>query len=187
MRRLQIGVIGSCSDLNYSKATEEFAVNLGKLIAKRKYTLVFGAEKDIDSLPTIAAVAAKNSGGETLGVTYEKGLELFSEKAASVVVAAGLVRGGGRETVLMLSCDAVISLSGGSGTLNEICVAYQANIPVITVKGFGGWSDKLADTYLDDRKRYKFVSATTTKEALDLAETAIKERMSNAYHSFYLC
>lgn len=180
MRRLQIGVIGSCSDLNYSQVAKKFAESLGELIAERKYTLVFGAEKDIDSLPTIAAVSAKKSGGETVGVTYEKGLELFSENAASIVVASGLVRGGGRETVLILSCDVVIALSGGSGTLNEICIAYQANIPVITVLGFGGWSDKLADTYLDDRERYKFVSAKTAEEALDFAENAVKERVSNS-------
>lgn len=172
MRRLQIGVIGSCNDLNYSKASEKFAAELGELIAKGKYTLVFGAEKDINSLPAIAAVAAIQYGGETLGVTYEKGLEIFTEKAASVVVAAGLVRGGGREIVLILSCDVVIAIAGGSGTLNEICIAYQAGIPVITVPDFGGWSEKLAETYLDDRKRYKFVHASTPKAALNLAVCA---------------
>ncbi len=180
MRRLQIGIIGSCSDLNYSKAAEDFAKELGKLIAEKKYTLGFGAEKDIDSLPTIAARAAMQAGGETLGVTYEKGLKLFGEDAASVVVATGLVRGGGRETVLMLSCDVVIALSGGSGTLNEICVAYQANIPAVTVKGFGGWSDKLAGTYLDDRNRYRFASASTAQEALKLAISAVNEEQKDA-------
>jgi uncharacterized protein (TIGR00725 family) len=180
MRRLQIGVIGSCGDLNYSEAAEAFAAELGELIAKNKCTLVFGAEKDIDSLPTIAALAAKNLGGETLGVTYEKGLKVFCEEAASVLVAAGLVRGGGRETVLMLSCDAVIAIAGGSGTLNELCVAYQANIPVITVNSFGGWSEKLAGTYLDDRKRYKFVAASNPKEALSLALRVAQGRLKNA-------
>ena len=180
MRRLQIGVIGPCSDLNYSEAAEKFAVELGKLIADGKYTLVFGAEKDIDSLPTIAAVSAKQAGGETLGITYEKGLKLFGEEAASVVVATGLVRGGGRETTLMLSCDVVIALAGGSGTLNEVCVAYQANIPVVTVSNFGGWSKKLAGTYLGDRKRYKFLAASEPKEALDLAVSAAQERLTNA-------
>ncbi len=174
MRRLQIGVIGSCSDLNYSKAAEKFAKELGKLSGKKKYTLVFGAEKDINSLPTVAALAARKAGGETLGVTYEKGLEIFNEEAASTVVTTGLVRGGGRETVLMLSCDAVIALAGGSGTLNEICVAYQANIPVIVVDAFGGWSDKLADEFLDDRKRYKFKCAKTPEGAVNLALESLK-------------
>lgn len=174
MRRLQIAVIGSCSDLSYSTAAENFAKELGRLIAENKSTLVFGAEKDIDSLPTIAARAAIKASGETLGITYEKGLEIYDSEAASVIVSSGLVRGGGRETTLMLSCDVAIALSGGSGTLNEICVAYQASIPVVAVQGFGGWSDKLAGTYLDDRRRYKFIPASSPGEAVESAVNAAK-------------
>lgn len=172
MRRLQIGVIGSCSDLNYSNEAEKFVQELGRRIAENGYTLVFGAEKDIDSLPTIAALAAKKAGGETVGVTYEKGLDVFNQEAATIVIATGLVRGGGRETTLMLSCDAVIAIAGGSGTLNEICVAYQANIPVVVIDRFGGWSKQLANSFLDDRKRYKFTIASTPTEAIKLAVKA---------------
>lgn len=64
MRNIQIGVIGSCSDLAYSQTARKFASELGIKIAKGGYTLVFGAEKDIDSLPTVAAVAAKKTGGQ---------------------------------------------------------------------------------------------------------------------------
>jgi len=170
MSKLQIGIIGSCSDLEYSKQAVTFAREVGQLIAARQHTLIFGAEKDIQSLPTVAARAAVAAGGRTVGITYEKGLEIFDDKSASVVIATGLVRGGGRETVLMLSCNVVIALAGGSGTLNEICVAYQAGIPVVTVDLFGGWSAKLAGEYLDDRRRYKFVAAHTPSEALQIAE-----------------
>lgn len=172
MRRLQIGVIGSCSDLNYSDEAEKFVRELGKRIAESGYTLVFGAEKDINSLPTITALAARAAGGETVGITYEKGLDIFEPEAATVVVASGLVRGGGRETALILSCDTVIAIAGGSGTLNEICVAYQANIPVVVVDRFGGWSEQLANTFLDDRKRYRFAIAKTPAEAVKLAVKA---------------
>jgi uncharacterized protein (TIGR00725 family) len=180
MRKLQIGVIGSCSDLNYSQAAEDFAKKLGALIANKDYTLVFGAEKDINSLPTIAAIEAKRNGGTTIGITYEKGLGIFNEESASCVIATGLVRGGGRETTLMLSCDVVIAISGGSGTLNEMCVAYQANIPVIVADGFGGWSDKLTDEYLDDRRRYKFVSGNNAEQILDIAMAILQREPQNA-------
>lgn len=179
MRRLQIGVIGSCSDLNYSSDAEKFVCELGKRIAEGGYTLVFGAEKDINSLPTLAALASIKAGGETVGITYEKGLDIFNQDSASTIIATGLVRGGGRETTLMLSCDVAIAIAGGSGTLNEICVAYQANIPVVVVDIFGGWSDKLTDTYLDGRKRYKFIKASDPKMALDLAVSSVKSVMSN--------
>ena len=172
MRRLQIGVIGSCSDLNYSDEAEKFAGELGRCIAESGYTLVFGAEKDANSLPTITALAARTAGGETVGVTYEKGLDIFEPEAATIVVSSGLVRGGGRETALMLSCDTVIAIAGGSGTLNEICVAYQANIPVVVVDRFGGWSEQLANSFLDDRKRYRFAAAKTPAEAIKLAVKA---------------
>lgn len=169
MKKLQIGVIGSCSDLRYFNEAKECAIELGQAIAQQNACMVYGAEKDVDSLPTIAAAAALDAGGLTVGVTYEKGLELFNNQAASVVIATGLVRGGGRETSLILSCDVVIALSGGSGTLNEICVAYQAGIPVVTVNTFGGWSEKLSGRYLDDRKRYSFTPATSPKQAVALA------------------
>ncbi len=173
MKNLQIGIIGSCSDLQYSREAVDFVQELGKAIAESDDTLVFGAEKDCDSLPTIAAFAAKSAGGNTLAITYEKGLSLFSDDAATVVVATGLVRGGGRETALALSCDVLIAIAGGSGTLNEICVAYQAGIPVVVVPNFGGWSQRLAGSYLDDRKRYKFMPAKDPRQALDLAYSSV--------------
>ena len=179
MRRLQIGVIGSCSDLNYSSDAEKFVRELGKCIAEGGYTLVCGAEKDTNSLPTLAALAARKAGGETVGITYEKGLDIFNQDSASTIIATGLVRGGGRETTLMLSCDVAIAIAGGSGTLNEMCVAYQANVPVVVIECFGGWSDELAGAYLDGRKRYKFIKASSPKTALDLAVSLAKSVMSN--------
>jgi len=173
MKKLQIGVIGSCSDLEYSDKAEKFARNIGKIISKRGYVLVYGAEKDINSLPTIAVLEAKKYGGMTVGVTYEKGMDLFENDAAEVVIVTGMVRGGGRETRLMLSCDAVIAISGGSGTLNEICVAYQANIPVVVIDLFGGWSKKLSNEYLDDRKRYKCLAAKSPSEALNILKDLV--------------
>ena len=169
MRNVQIGIIGSCTDLQVSDEAEKFAEKLGACIAKSGNTLVFGAEKDIDSIPTMAARAARMGGGTTIGITYEKGLDIFSPESASVVIATGLVRGGGRETSLMLSCDVVIAIAGGSGTLNELCVAYQANIPAVVVDAFGGWSEQLADTYLDQRRRYLYQSAKTPEQALERA------------------
>lgn len=176
MRRLQFGVIGSCSDLEFSDKASLFAEELGRLIASNGHTLIFGAEKDTNSLPTIAAKAAKEAGGESIGLSYEKGLETFVEESATVIMSSALVRGGGRETALMLSCDVVIALSGGSGTLTELCVAYQANVPVVTVTGFGGWSDKLAGTYLDDRKKARFIPANTPEAAYKSAFDAIKQK-----------
>jgi uncharacterized protein (TIGR00725 family) len=166
MRNLQIGVIGSMADLGYGKELETRAAAIGRQIARAGYVLVFGAEKDSDSLPTVAAMAARQAGGTTIGITYEKGLDIFSPEAASIVIATGMVRGGGREMAQSLSCDGVIAIGGGSGTLNELAVTYQANIPAVVMEGTGGWSSKLAGTFLDTRQRYAYVAAGGAEEAL---------------------
>lgn len=172
----QVGVIGSAADLQYSKKAENQAELLGELIAQRGYTLIFGAEKDCMSLSTVAALAARKLGGLTVGITYDKGLQVFEPEACSLVVATGLIRGGGRETVQSLSCDGIVALAGGSGTLNEICVAYQANVPVVCLRGLGGWSDRLAGEYLDARERYKFMMAEGAAQALECLEANWLER-----------
>ena len=178
-RKLQIGVMGSAADLKYSKNFEKQAEEIGYWIAKNKAVLIFGAEKDYDSLSTAACRGAKKANGLTIGVTYGKGLNIY-EKNVDVVIASGLERGGGRELVLVLSCDAIIALNGGSGTLTEIAIAYQANIPVVVLKNSGGWSEKLAGQYLDNRKRMKIETAKTPEEVVKKAiQLAIKELCKN--------
>lgn len=167
-RKLQIGVMCSASDLNYSKELENLAEQIGYLIAKNNATLIFGAEKDYDSLSTSACRGAKKAGGMTVGITYNRGLDIFEKENVDVIISSGLERGGGRETALILSCDGIITISGGSGTLTEIAIAYQANIPIVAMKNTGGWSDKLSNQYLDDRKRIKVQSVDTAEEAVEL-------------------
>lgn len=169
MRKLQIGVMGSAADLKYSKKVEQIAEKIGELIAEAGAVTVFGAEKDSDSLSTAACRGAKSKGGLAVGITYEKGKNIWEKDMADFVVASGLVRGGGRETTLVLSCDAVIAVSGGSGTLTELAIAYQADIPMVAMKGTGGWSEKLADTFIDGRERRKTFGADTPEEAVKIA------------------
>ncbi|MDE1825301.1 MAG: TIGR00725 family protein [Candidatus Micrarchaeota archaeon] len=168
MRKLQIGVMGSVSDLKYSKAAEKAAEELGYLIANSGAILFFGAEKDYDSLSTAACRGAKRAKGTTVGVTYGKHKNIW-QKDADVIIPTGLERGGGRELVLVLACDAIISISGGSGTLTEMAIAYQADIPMVALKGYGGWSDELAGRFFDGRRRRQVLMAKTPKKAVDLA------------------
>lgn len=173
MRKIQIGVMGSMADLEYSKQLEKLAEEIGFLIAKNGATLIFGAEKDYDSLSTAACRGAKKVGGLTIGITYDKGLSI-KEENVDAVIATGTNRGGGRELALALSCDAIITIGGGSGTLTEIAIAYQANIPVVALAGSGGWSDKLANQFLDERKRIKVLAAKSPKDAVEKALGLIK-------------
>ncbi len=169
MRKLQIGVMGSAADLAYGEKVQAIAEEVGRLIAESGAALVFGAEKDCDSLSTAACRGAKRAGGLTIGVTYGKGKDIWEPEAADIVIASGLERGGGRETTLVLSCDAVIAISGGSGTLTELAVAYQADIPMIALTGVGGWGERLAGGYLDGRERRIVYPAATASDAVAIA------------------
>ncbi len=175
-RKIQIGVMGSAADLQYAPEIEKIAFEIGAEIARRGGITVYGAEKDYDSLSTAAARGAKSAGGLTVGVTYGKGKNIWDKDGfTDVIIATGIERGGGREFVLINSCDAIIIISGGSGTLTEAAIAYQMNIPIIAMTGTGGWAEKLADTYIDSRKRLKVESAQTHKEAVGLAFTLAEQ------------
>lgn len=167
-RKLQIGVMGSAADVKYSKKVEKIAEEIGKLIAKSGNITVYGAEKDYDSLSTAAARGAKKAGGLTVGVTYGKGKDVWDKEGnTDVLICSGMERGGGREFVLVNSCDGIIAVSGGSGTMNEMLVAYQLNIPIVVVIGTGGWADEMAGKYFDSRKRMKAIPAKDAKEAVE--------------------
>lgn len=174
MKKIQIGIMGSAADLNYGEEAVEFAKELGKLIAESGNILVYGAEKEYSSLSTNAAIKAKKNGGLTVGITGGKDKKIWGDFRPDILIPCGLEIGGGREFTLVLSCDVIIAISGGSGTLTEMAIAYQAGIPVITVPNFEGWAKKVSNTFIDDRKRLKCIEAITPRDALDKAMDALK-------------
>lgn len=174
MKRIQIGIMGSAADLNYGEEALKFAKELGKLIAESGNILVYGAEKEYSSLSTNAAIEAKKNGGLTVGITGGKDKKIWGDFKPDVLIPCGLGIGGGREFTLVLSCDVIIAISGGSGTLTEMAIAYQAGIPIITVPNFDGWAKKVSNTYIDDRERIKCIEAMTPKDALDKAIKLVK-------------
>lgn len=172
MNKLQIGIMGSAADLNYSKEAEDYAKELGRLIAKSNNILVYGAEKEYSSLSTNAAIEAAKYNGVTVGITGSKSKNIWGDFKPTVLIPCGLEIGGGREFTLVLSCDCIIAIGGGSGTLTEMAIAYQAGIPIIVIDKFDGWAKKLSNKFIDDRKRLKCIKASTPQDALD---KAIKE------------
>jgi uncharacterized protein (TIGR00725 family) len=170
--------MGSAADLKYSSDVSSLAERVGELLAEHGVIVVYGAEKDYDSLSTVAARGAKRKGGTTVGVTYGKGKDIWDQEGnTDIVIVTGLERGGGREFVLVNSCDAIIAISGGSGTLTEIAMAYQSNIPMVALTGVGGWSEKLAGQFMDARERRRVLPAATPEEAVGLALSAAAERL----------
>lgn len=169
MKKLQIGIIGSMADKKLSAQNIELSKKIGRLLARNNAVLMFGFEGDFNSLSQIAAKEASSQQGTTVAFLWGKDQKFDLKIPNCTRISTGQIRGGGRELALVLSCDAIIALSGGSGTLTEICFAYQADIPIIALKNTGGWSNKLADQFLDERKRGKILGVKTAEEAVRLA------------------
>ena len=179
MKKLQIGIMGSAADLKYGNDALRFVKKLGRLIAESGNILVYGAEKDYTSLSTEAAKEATKKNGITVGVAGGKSKNVFGKFRPTVLINSGLDIGGGREFTLVLSCDVIIAISGGSGTLNEMAVAYQAGIPIVVVDKFGGWAKELSNRYFDSRNRLKCINAETEEEALKIAIDLAKKSKKN--------
>lgn len=169
MKKLQIGVIGSAGNEEYPDKNNQRikiykqAEELGKIIAQKEAILITGGKGGIMES---AAKGAKSNGGTTVG--FVKGKErLTSNDFTDIEVVSGM-EGCGEETMLILSCDGIIAVGGGAGTLQELAIAYRNKKPVVILDTGYGWASKLANIYLDDRKRVKFFSAKTPKEALNL-------------------
>jgi len=186
----QIGVVGTFkADKEVEDRLNALAREVGAEIAKNGHILFFGPELDGNSISTQAALGAKEANGVTVGILYgSSGLQKIADddihkvdkfrvlQAADQIVWTGAERGGPRESVLVLSCDGLIAISGGSGTVTEMMIAYMNRRPVVVLENTGGWADKMANQFFDHRQRAKAIGAKTPEEAVKLIIREIEEK-----------
>jgi len=91
----------------------------------------------------------------------------YANPYCDIIVPTGM--GFSRSYVTAYSADSAIVVGGGAGTYVEALVAYQKGKPIVALTGTGGTADKIADSYLDDRKTVKVMAAPTPKDAVDQA------------------
>jgi len=107
-----------------------------------------------------------------LSVVFFPGTEkTLPEELVVVPICTGLGYGV-RDIVMLRAVEAVISISGGAGTLNELANAYHLYKPILTLKKSGGWTEKLENEYIDSRKKVKILAYETVD---DLVFACIKE------------
>ena len=117
-----------------------------------------------------ASRGAKRANGLVIGM-----LPGFKKDDANRYVDVALTTGMGwmRNTLVVRAADAVIMISGGIGTLNELTIAYQDK-PTIILEGTGGWSDRIRDIayrgkHLDESGSATLHFAATPEDAVDRA------------------
>lgn len=127
---------------------KELAKAAGRALAKAGHALITGSTV---GLPNYAAEAYKAAGGVmSVGLSpartkIEHVLKYhFPVKAYDVIIYTGL-HYTGRDSMLVTSADALISVSGRIGTLHEFAVAIEAETPVGFLEGGGGISVEIKD------------------------------------------
>ncbi len=153
----KIAVIGS------SSADEKMigiALDVGREIAKQDLILLIG---EYAGIMEASARGSKEAGGTVIGIM--RGEKEESAACIDIQIPTGVGRL--RSDILINSSDGVIAIGGSAGTLKEIAYAYKIGKPIVVMRGSGGWADKLADSYLDEKKTVKIVGTRTAKEAVD--------------------
>lgn len=162
---MRIAVIGSDAELD--KTVDAMAERIGRDIAASGSVLVCGGRSGVMEA---ACRGAKKAGGLTVGILPSlDGRD--ANRYVDVLVTTGM--GYARNSLVVSSADAVIALSGSSGTLSEIGMALNFGKPVVAVAGSGGVADKVAEAFKDDERIRGIVKANAedaVKEALRLAK-----------------
>lgn len=164
MAAIRIGVIGQSGDIAPEVAALAFAV--GREVARRGGLLLSGGRNGVMEA---ASRGAKEAGGTVVGI-------LPGDDAAQanpyvdVVITTGLSFEY-RSLVMIHSCDALIMLAGGNGTLGELSAAYLNRRPVVVVTPTGGWSARIKEAlydqrWLDERRNVEIAFAESGEEAV---------------------
>lgn len=166
--KYQIGIIGPAGKEEYllkkpDPRIYKIAKEIGILVAKGGCILFCGGKSGIMES---AAEGAKRKGGTTVGVV--KGNERnVSNKFIDIEIVTNALTGADTSPLIM-SCDGLIILGGGAGTLQEMTIAYRNKIPMVALTNINGYGKTFAGKYLDDRKTIKIEKAKTPKQAVEL-------------------
>jgi len=143
------------------------AEEVGRLVAERNGIVVTGG---LSGVMEAVSRGAKSAGGIVIGI-----LPGFDKRDANDFVDIAITTGMGwmRNTLTVRAADAVIMISGGIGTLNELTVAYELK-PTVILEGTGGWSSRIRELayggkQLEEAKIAELHYAQTPQEAVAMA------------------
>jgi uncharacterized protein (TIGR00730 family) len=159
----------------------EAAHQLGALMGKHSYTLIYGAG-NIGLMGRLAQ-AVHQHGGKVIGVIteYLNNFGLAYEAADEIIVTTGMRE---RKAVMEEHADAFIALPGGFGTLEEmleVLTLKQLQLhrkPIVFIntlnfyeKLFGQFEHMFRESFAKEDQRKLYTVVANAKEALTYIET----------------
>ena len=160
-----VAVIGD-SVIDKDSLKHKIAYDVGKALIDHGYRIQTGGMGGIMKATFEGARASKKyCEGDTISIlpSFDK---TNSNGLGDIVIATGLDIG---RNVLDVNADFVVVIGGGAGTMAEIASAWSLFRPIVAFDNVEGWSQRVAGTKIDHRKRYDFedqVFAVSTVEAM---------------------
>ncbi len=176
--KYKICVSGAAETGCCAEGTQEKAEAVGREIAKRGLVLVTGATT---GTPYWAAKGAKSEGGIVIGISpaASKAAHIKTYRLPidhhDLIIYTGF-NYAGRNLLLIRSADAIITICGRIGTLNEFTIAFEDQKPIGVLEGTGGMADGLRNIVENaHRGPGKVVYSEDPVELLDKVLAVIKE------------
>jgi uncharacterized protein (TIGR00725 family) len=160
-----ISVIGA-SEID--KKIEDITIEIGRLIAKNNYAVACGG---LSGVMEAICKGAKEEGGFTIGIIphTEKN---YANKYVDLVIPCPFSQA--RNIVVVLAGDLCLAISGKAGTLSEICFAWIYDKPLVALSSVQGWSSKMANQKLDNRRNDMIYGVNTPLEAINKINDLLK-------------
>ena len=174
-RRKIVSVIG---DANIEEGGEKYrlAFQLGKALVDAGYRVQSGGMKGVMRAAMAGARSSKRyKEGDTIALIPSFDAETANE-FADIAIPTGLDL---MRNAMVANAYAVVGIGGGAGTMSEYCFAWTMKRLIIAFKNSGGWSEKVADTRIDERTRYPHIpddrvyGVTTAEEAVRILDEKI--------------
>jgi uncharacterized protein (TIGR00725 family) len=169
--------------------SKEVAELVGKLLAKKGQAILTGATI---GLPNIVAMAYKQAGGTSsvgLSPAASKPEHVLKYRLPTIAYDSILYTGlhyVGRDSLLVTSSDAVISIGGRMGTLHEFTIAVESDVPIGFIDNNSGIESEIRKILqITEFKKEVFVTFNNNPEKLidDLIEHLNK--MHKKYKDLY--
>ncbi len=145
--KYKICVSGSADTTSAAPGAYEKTLEVGREIVRQGGILVSGATT---GAPYWAAIGAKQEGGISIGIS-PAATELAHVKSYrlptdyfDMIIYTGFDYSG-RNLILTRASDAVITVCGRIGTLNEFTIAFEDNKPQGVLTDTGGMADMIQD------------------------------------------
>lgn len=182
----QICVSGAAKGETVELARDQAAA-VGRAIAEAGHTLMTGATV---GLPNYAALAYKAAGGKmSVGISpaaskIEHVMKYrLPTESYDVILYTGL-HYIGRDTLLVTSSDAVVSIGGRLGTLHEFTVAMETRIPIGFMEGTGGVSEHIRQI-LEAAEEASNEHVSFDTDAVALVERIVGQ-LDERRHEYYI-